>query len=82
MSVAVFATVAFVFVGCVCVRVRRRNRRIRCRRHHRICHCRIQPTARYHQQVEDVLVVVTFVDLRESLGLINCFVSLLLANLC
>ena len=31
---------------------------------------------------EDVLVVVTFVALRESLGLIKSFLSLLLANQC
>ena len=83
MSVAVFVTVVLVFVSCVCVRVIRRNRRSHrcCRRHrHRIRrHC-VQPTARYQQRGEDVLVAVTFVALRESLGLINCFVSLLLAN--
>ena len=85
MSVAVFAIVVFVFVGYVRVRVRRCNRRIRrrCRRHClRIRRRHVQPTARYQQRGEDVLVVITFVALSDSLGLINCFVSLLLANLC
>ena len=80
----VFATVVFIFVCCNCVRVQRRNRRSRrrrryCRRISRRC---VKLTARYQQRGEDVLVVVTFFPLRESLVLINCFVSLLLANPC
>ena len=74
----------------VCVRVRRRNHRSCSRRRHCCCCChrcrirrrRVQPITRYQQQGEDVLVVVAFVTLRESLGLINCFGSLLLANSC
>ena len=86
MFVAVFATIVLVFVGCVCIRVRRRNcrsSRSRRRRHCRRIFCRcVHLTVRYQQQGEDVLVVITFVVLRESLGLISCFVSLLLANPC
>ena len=59
-----------------------RNRRS-CRRYcRRILRRRVQPIARYQKRGEDVLVVVTFFALRESLGLINCFNSLLLANPC
>ena len=78
-----------VFVSRFCVRfcvrvrvrIRRRNRRRRHHRHRVRCR-RVQPTALYQQQGEDVLVVVAFVALRESLGLINSFGSLLLANSC
>ena len=64
----------------VCVRCRNHCSRRRHRRHvHRRC---VQPTARYQQRGEDVLVVVVFVALRESLGTIQCFGSLLLAKSC
>ena len=81
-----------VFVSCccvrVCVRVQRRNRRShrhprpRCPHRRRVFSRCVQPTARYQRRVEDVLVVVAFFALRESLGLINCFGSLFLANSC
>ena len=80
-SVAVFATVVSVFVGCVRVRVRHRNRRSH-RRRRRVHRRPVQQTTCYQQRGEDVLVVVAFFALRESLGLINCFGSLLKANLC
>ena len=94
LSVGNFRRSVFVSRRCirvrvrVRVRVRRRNHCCRSRRRH-CCQCchrrrirrrRVQPITRYQRQGEDVLVVVAFVTLRESLGLINCFGSLLLAN--
>ena len=75
-----FRCSVFVSRRRVRIRVRRRNRRSRCCHLRCVCCCRLQTNARYQQQGEDFLVVVAFVDLRESLGLINCVGSLLLAN--
>ena len=80
-----FCRSVFVSHRCVRVCVWRRNRlsrRSRCCSRHCccVCHPRIQPTALYQRRGEDVLVVVAFVSLRKSLGMIKCVGSLLLAS--